>query len=36
MQKEEKKQFIKVDIPDGIVTFLERRNGIHTQKFEKK
>ena len=28
MQKEEKKQFMQVDIPDGITSFLERKSGI--------
>lgn len=28
MEKEEKKQFIQVDVPDGITSFLERKSGI--------
>ena len=28
MQKEEKKQFMQVEIPDGITSFLERKSGI--------
>jgi len=28
MQKEEEKQFMQVDIPDGITSFLERKSGI--------
>ena len=28
MEKEEKKQFMQVDIPDGITSFLERKSGI--------
>jgi len=28
MQKEEKRQFMQIDIPDGITSFLERKSGI--------
>ena len=28
MQKQDKKQFMQVDIPDGITTFLEKKSGI--------
>src|SRR3989338_5339797 len=32
MQKEEKKQFMQVDIPEGITSFLEQKSGIFKNK----